>query len=76
MAAAETNLLRINANGLRTKRRKTFLGRLLVDLKIGVCVVTETHLRKKDLRYLKYDDYVVLADSCRLVPEGDRIAGG
>ena len=69
-------MLTINANGIRTKRQRAFLGKILVDLRIGICVVTETHLRIKELKRIRMNDYVVLADSCRPTPVGDHIGGG
>ena len=75
-AEAMLNVVCINANGLRTRRQKTFLNKLLTDLHVGVCVVTETHLRKKDLKTIDMENYVLLADSCRPAPVGEMIKGG
>ena len=76
ISSVETNLVCINANGLRTKRKKTCLSKLLKDLKAGICVVTETHLRKRDLKYLKIDHFVLVADYRRPTPIGGHIYGG
>ena len=69
-------MVHINAYGLRTERQRTFLGKFLVDLKVGICFVTETHLRKRDLKKARYENYVLLADSCKPILVGERIAGG
>ena len=69
-------MVHLNANGLRTDSQRTFLGKLLVDLQVGICIVTESHLRKRDLKKLRYKNYVVLADSCRPIPLGEHAAGG
>ena len=69
-------ILTINANGIRARRQRTFLEKALVDLRIGVCVVTQTHLRRKDVKKIRINDYVVLADSCRPTPVGDHIGSG
>ena len=37
----------VNINGLRKKKKLVLLGKLMFDLWAGVCVVTETHLRKR-----------------------------
>ena len=70
------NILTLNINGLRTKRKKTLLGKMLKDLQIGVCVLTETHLRKSDLEQIDYPQYSIIADHCRPTPEGEWIKGG
>ena len=75
-AAAQLNIVRVNANGLRTDRQRAFLGKLLVDLQVGVCIVTESHLRKRGLKRVKFKNYVLLADSRRLIPIGEHITGG
>ena len=66
----------VNMNGLRKKRKRILLGKLMYDLWAGICVVTETHFRKPDLDQLAYDNYHILADYCRPVPLGERIGGG
>ena len=42
-------VISINANGLRTKIKRDLLGKLLLDLQVGVGLITETHLRTADL---------------------------
>ena len=53
-ASAQLRIVQINANGLRTDRQRTFLGKLMADLQVGVCIATETHLRKRELKRIKY----------------------
>ena len=72
----ELTLMCVNMNGLRKKRKRILLGKLMYDLWAGICVVTETHFRKPDLDQLAYDNYHILADYCRPVPLGERIGGG
>ena len=47
---------------------------LLVKLRIGVCVITETHLRYHDVSRINFGSYEIVAKYCREV-EG-RIGGG
>ena len=44
------NVVCINANGLRTQLKRDLLGKLLQDLQAGVGLITETHLRKPELK--------------------------
>ena len=48
------DVININANGLRTKFRRDLLGKRLQNLQAGVGLITETHLRKPDLAWIKY----------------------
>ena len=66
----------VNINGLRRKKKRALLGKLMFDLWAGVCVVTETHLRKPELDRVQIDHYHILADDCRPTPIGERIGGG
>ena len=66
----------VNINGLRKKKKRALLGKLMFDLWAGVCVVTETHLRKPELDRVQIDHYHILADDCRPTPIGERIGGG
>ena len=70
------NVMSINANGLRTKLKRDLLGKLLQDLQVGVGLITETHLRKPDLAWIKFPQYHIVADYCRRTPTGQRIGGG
>ena len=73
---AAFNMLSLNINGLRTDQKRTTLGKLLFDLQVGVCILTETHLRLEELDYLTIPSYQIVADYCRPVPMGEKIAGG
>ena len=75
-AAAKLNLVTLNINGLRTRRKKAMLGKLLKDLQIGVAIITETHLRTSELGRVNYKHYNVIADHCRDTPKGQHIGGG
>ena len=68
-------LVNINCNGLRSKRKKLALGSLLTLMKVGVCVVTESHLRLARVKSLQIPGYKVVANFCRLAP-GRKIGGG
>ena len=70
------NVVCINANGLRTQLKRDLLGKLLYDLRAGVGLITETHLRKSELKWIRYPTYNVVADYCSRVPTGQQIAGG
>ena len=50
------------------------LAELLFKLNIGICIITETHLRKIEVDQLKFLHYVVISEHCRET-EG-RIGGG
>ena len=65
--------MRVNINGLRKEQKRILLGKLTYDIWAGVCVVTETHLKKADLGQLAYDNYRIMADFCRPTPIGERI---
>ena len=70
------NLVSININGVRTKRKRLLLQKLLADLQVGICVSTETHMRRHELNGLKIDDYFIVGEYCRPTPVGERIGGG
>ena len=65
----------INCNGLRSQRKKLALGSLLSLMKVGVCVVTESHLRPPKAKRLQIPGYKVVASFCRLAV-GKKIGGG
>ena len=72
------NLLRmmtVNCNGIYKRKKYLSLGDLLRTLQIGVCVVSESHLRRKDLRRIKIPGCVLLAHFCRIA-RGRWIGGG
>ena len=70
------NIVCVNANGLRTRRKRALLGKLLFDLQAGVAVVTETHLRRGDIGGLHFRNYNKPSHFCRTTEEGRRIGGG
>ena len=70
------NVLSLNINGVRTGEKRTMLGKLLHDLQVGVCLLTETHLREDDLDTFDIPHYHVVADYCRPTPVGEWIKGG
>ena len=70
------NVVGINANGIRSKRKRLLLHKLLIEIKAGVRIVTETHMRKSELRGLKIEDYYIQGQYCRDTPLGERIGGG
>ena len=67
-------ILTINTNGLREKRNRLQLGRLLFNLQIRVCIITETHLREHELKWLKIPNYRIVTQYCRRVKS--KIGGG
>ena len=70
------NVVGVDANGIRTKRKRLMLHRLLRELKAGVGIITETHMRKTELGGFSFPEYYVRGDYCRPTPPGDRIGGG
>ena len=68
-------ILNINCNGLRKKKKRLVLGHIMNILQVGVCVATETHLRRAELKFLKIPGYVTVAESCRTA-EGKKMGGG
>ena len=68
-------VVRVNINGLRKKKKRGLLGKLMLDLWTGVCVVTETHIRKEELGRAQIDNYHILADDCRATSIGEHIGG-
>ena len=67
-------LLTVNCNGLRSKREQLALRKLLRDLKVTVCVATETHLRDDEMGTINIKYYEV-ATKFRRETEG-KIGGG
>ena len=76
MNLTELKVICVNINGLRKKKKRALLGKLMYDLWAGVCIATETHLRKPELDVLQISNYHILADNCRTTPIGERIGGG
>ena len=64
----------IFCNGIRSRRKRLQLAELLFKLHIGARVVTETHLRKEEMRQLKFLHYVVVNDFSRVA--AGKIGGG
>ena len=74
--AADLMLVCVNINGLRKKKKRVLLGKLLFDLRAGVGVVTETHLRKSELKKVRISNYHILTEYCRPTAIGEHIGGG
>ena len=68
-------IVTINCSGLRGERKKLALRNLLPLMKVGVCVVTENHLRLAKLKRLKIPWYRAVANFCS-VAVGKKIGGG
>ena len=67
-------VLNINCNGIRKRARRLQLAELLRKLRIGVRLVTETHLREEKISHLHFTYYAVVPEYCR--QEEGKIAGG
>ena len=67
-------VITVNCNGIRKKYKRLILEKLLFDLNIGICVLTETHLRKQELDQVKFTSYIVVSESCRVAR--NKIGGG
>ena len=75
-ASDPLNTVCVNANGLRAKRKRILLGKLLFDLQAAVGIVTGTHLRRADVNGLHFRNYNKPANYCRPTDVGRRIGGG
>ena len=58
-------ILNVNCEGLGKRRKQLALGEVLQALKIGVCVATESHLRKEDLGRIDIPGYAIVGNFCR-----------
>ena len=70
------NVVNINVNGLRTKKKRLLPGRLLEELQVGIRIVTETHQRRAELARFRIRGFHILGECCRPTPMGVRIGGG
>ena len=78
MGRETLRLVTVNCNGLRRRRRRLALGHLLAVLKVDICIITESHLRKGDLKMLKggdFPEYAVISSFCRKA-KNRKIGGG
>ena len=74
--SAHIGVMGVNANGLRTNRKKRLLRKLLLDLQVGIGVISETHLREEEMEGLKIKGYNCPAHYCRPNVDGVGIRGG
>ena len=74
LTANNLNILKINVDGVRKKYKRLALLEILAEHHIDVCVVTESHLRKKEAKRIKFKGYTMLGKHCRQNP--GRITGG
>ena len=51
MERTHINILNINMDGIRKKHKRLALSQILTEQEIDICVITETHLRKNDLKF-------------------------
>ena len=71
-------LVTVNCNGLRMRKRRLALGHLLAGLKVDICVVTKSYLRKGGIRWLRgadFQEHAAIASFCRNA-RNKRIGGG
>ena len=66
--------LLVNCNGIRQRRRRLRLAALMFTLRVGVCTITETHLREAEVDQLRFRNYAVITRTCRETV--GRIGGG
>ena len=64
----------LNCNGLRERRKKLALSRLLYEHSASIGVITETHLRQWEVNRLQIPNYHVVTSYCRGAT--DRAGGG
>ena len=74
MGSKLMRMLNLNVNGIRKRAKRIELAELLRKLKIGVCVLTETHLRKEECDRTHFKYYSIAAESCR--KDAAHIGGG
>ena len=65
VALTNLRIVSINVRGLRVKEKRAALLALLVELKVGICVFTETHLKKRDVKQLYSPRCQVANQDCR-----------
>ena len=75
-ALSVLNVVGINANGIRTKRKRLMLHKLPRELRAVVGVITGTHMRRGELSGSVFPDYYIRGECCRPTPQGARIDGG
>ena len=75
LKSGRLRILNVNCNGLRKRKRGLALGRHLASLRVGLCLATESHLRKMELEIARIPGYELIASFCR-VDEGRRVVGG
>ena len=68
------NILNINVDGARKRCKRLALLEILAEHHIDVCVITESHLRKREIKRIKFNGYAILGKHCRQNP--GRITGG
>ena len=64
----------LNCNGIRRREKRLQLGELRLTNRIGVAIITETHLRIEEVKRLHSSYHAVVNDSSR-VTDG-KIGGG
>ena len=69
-ADATANFVCINANGLRKRRKRLMLYKMLHDLNVGLCLITETHLRESELSRVRTPGYYRATEHCQDAPLG------
>ena len=74
LATGYLNILNINVDGLRTKQQRLALLQVLSVHRIDIGILTETHLRRKDLKRIHFRGYKILGESCRSTRR--KIGGG
>ena len=59
------SVLTLNCNGLREPGKRNVIARLLYIKVAGLCILTETHLRPREVEGLAIPNHHVVAGSCR-----------
>ena len=65
----------LNVNGLRQEDKILLLGSFLVETRVGILILTETHLTKDEARTIRIPSYYV-ANECSLIPDRSQMRGG
>ena len=56
-------VLKLNCNGIRRRRKRLQIVELLFANRIGAAIATETHLRREEVKRLRFSHYAVVNDS-------------
>ena len=59
------NILAINVEDLRKKHKRLALEEILQTFHIDVCIASESHIRKTDIKRITFQHFTIVADYCK-----------